>query len=114
MNRQFKLEKAFEIRPEVYNYSNSAYSQASFLFLRRFRSNRVKGPSRHPESPALFLDSVQDLNANLESKTTLWYLDDRNLSDDYRTVLNDLKKFVRAEKRWDSTLNPGNANFFSW
>ena len=44
------------------------------------------------ESPALFSDSIQDLIDSLESKTNLWYLDDGNSSDDYRTVLKDLKK----------------------
>ena len=31
----------------------------------------------------------------------LWYLDDGNLGDDYRTVLKNLKKIDEAEKRWD-------------
>ena len=47
-----------------------------------------------PESPALFSDSIQDLIDSLESKKNLWYLDDGNLSDDYRTVLKDLKKML--------------------
>ena len=51
-----------------------------------------------PESPALFSDSIQDLIDSLESKINLWYLDDGNLSDDYRTVLKDLKRIVEAEK----------------
>ena len=32
INRQFMLEKVFEIHPEVYKYSHSAYSQPNFLF----------------------------------------------------------------------------------
>ena len=55
-----------------------------------------------PESPALFSDSIQDLIDSLESKINLWYLDDGNLSDDYRTVLKNLRKIVEAEKHWDS------------
>ena len=47
---------------------------------------------RDPESSALFSDSIQDLIDSLESKTNLWYVDDGNLCDDYRTVLKDLKK----------------------
>ena len=31
-NRQFMLEKTFEIRPELYKYSHLAYGQPSFLF----------------------------------------------------------------------------------
>ena len=51
-----------------------------------------------PESPALFLDSIQDLIDSLESKINLWYLDDGRLSDDNRTVLKDLEMTVEAEK----------------
>ena len=65
-----------------------------------------------PESPALFSDSIHDLIDSLEWKMNLWYLDDGNLSDDYRTVFKRSQKFVEAEKRWDSKLNPRNANFF--
>ena len=32
INQQFMLKKLFEIHPEVYKYSHSAYSQPSFLF----------------------------------------------------------------------------------
>ena len=83
-NRQFMLEKTFEIHPEVYKYSHSAYSQLSFLF---YGDSVIKSCS-----PALFSDSIQELIDSLESKINLWYLDDGNLSDDYRTVLKDLKK----------------------
>ena len=51
-----------------------------------------------PESPVLFSDSIQDLIDSLESKIDLWYFDDGNSNDDYRTVLKDLKKIVEAEK----------------
>ena len=34
INRQFMLEKTFEIHPDVYKYSHTAYSQPRFLFLR--------------------------------------------------------------------------------
>ena len=32
INRHFMLEKIFEIQPEVYKYTDSAFSQPSFLF----------------------------------------------------------------------------------
>ena len=51
-----------------------------------------------PESPVLFSDSIQDLIDSLESKIDLWYFDDGNSNDDYRTVLKDLKKIVEPEK----------------
>ena len=39
-----------------------------------------------PESPVLVSDSIQDVIDSSESKIHLWYLDNENLSDDYRTV----------------------------
>ena len=48
INRQFMPEKTFEIHPEVYKYSHSAYCQPSFLFFFTViqLSNLVKGPSK--------------------------------------------------------------------
>ena len=109
------LEKIFEIHPEVYKYSHSAYSQPSFLFYGDSVIKSCEGTQQgDPESPALFSDSIQDLIDSLESKGNLWYLDDGNLSDDddYRTVLNDLKKLLERKERWDSKLNTRNVTFF--
>ena len=93
MNQHFMLEIVFEIHPEVYTYSHSAYSQPSFLFYGDSVFKSCEGTKQgNPESPALFSDSNQDLIDSLESKINLWYLDDGNLSDDYRTFLKDLKK----------------------
>ena len=56
------LKKAFEMHPEVYNYSHSAYSQPSFLFYSdlviKFYEGTLQGNS---ESPALFSGSIQNL-----------------------------------------------------
>ena len=75
INRQFMLEKVFEIHPEVYKYSHSAYSQPSFLFygdsVIKFCEGTQEGD---PESPALFSGSIQNLIDSLESKINLWYL----------------------------------------
>ena len=99
INRQFMLEKVFEIHSEVHKYSHSAYSQPSFLFYGDSRIKFCEGTQQgDPESPALFSDSIQDLTDSLESKINLWYLDDGNLSGDYRTVLKDLKKNVEVER----------------
>ena len=59
-----------------------------------------------PESPVLFSDSIQDLIDSLESKINLWYLEDGNLSVDYRTVLKDFKKVVDAEKTLGLKIEP--------
>ena len=56
-----------------------------------------------PESPALISDSIRGLIDSLESKRNLWYLDDGNLSDYYRTNFKDLKK-MKLKRRWDSKL----------
>ena len=99
INRQFMLEKTFETHPEVYKYSHSAYSQPSYLFYSdsviKFREGTQQ---ENTESPTLFSDSIEYLIDSLESKINLWYLDDGNISDDYRTVSKELKKLVEAEK----------------
>ena len=96
------LEKVFEIHPEDYKYSHSAYSQPCFLFYGDYVIKFCKGTKQgDPESPIVFSDSIHDLIDSLESKKNLWYLDDENLSDDYRTVLKDLKKLLKRKKRWD-------------
>ena len=107
INRQFMLKKVFEIHPEIYKYSHSAYSQPSFLFYGDSVIKSCEGTQQgDPESPALLSDSIQDLIDSLESKINLWYLDDGNLSDDYRTVLKDLKKFVEAERTLGLEIKP--------
>ena len=67
-----------------------------------------------PESPALFSDSIRDLIDSLELKINLWYLDDGTLSDDYRTVLKDLKKIVEAERTLGLKIEPTKCEFFPW
>ena len=115
-NRQFMLEKVFEIHPEVYKYSHSAYSQPSFLFYGdsevKFCGERTQ--QGDPESPALFSDSIQDLIDSLDSKINLWYLDDENFGDDYRIVLKDLKKIVEAERTLGLKIKPKKSEFFLW
>ena len=65
------LEKTFEIHPEVYKYSHSAYSQPSFLFYSDSVIKSCEGTQQGvPESPALYLDSIQDLIDSSESKKT--------------------------------------------
>ena len=46
-----------------------------------------------PEAPPLFAETIHTLVKQLESKTNIWYLDDGNLADDYKVVLQDLKIF---------------------
>ena len=111
INRQFMLEKTFEIHPEVYEYSHSAYSQSRFYgdsVIKSFEGT-LQGDS---ESRALFSDSIQDLMDSLESKKNLWYLDDGNLSDDHKTVLKDLQEIVEAEKTLGLKIKPTKCEVF--
>ena len=71
----------------------------SFLFLRWFSYQIwLRDPARRSWVSGFFSDSIQNLIDSLQSEINLWYLDDGNLSDDYRTVLKGLKKTVEAEK----------------
>ena len=47
-NKQFKLEKTFDLQPEVYKYSHSAYSQPSFLFYGDSVIISCEYPARRP------------------------------------------------------------------
>ena len=63
--------------------------------------------------PALILDSIQDLIDSFESKTNLRYLANGKLSDDYRTVLKDLKNIFEAEQKLGLKIKPTKCeNFF--
>ena len=107
------LEKVLEIHPEVYKYSHSTYGQPSFLFYVDSVIKSCEGTQQgDPESPALVSDSIQDLIDSLESEKTLRYLDNRILSDDYRTVLKDLKKIVEAEQTLGLKIKPTNRECF--
>ena len=115
INRQFMLEKVFEMHPEVYKYSHLAYSQPGFLFYGNSVIKSCEGTQQgDPEPPALFSDSIQDLIDSLESKINLWYPDDGSLSDDHRTVLKDLKKIVEAERTLGLKIKPTKCEFFPW
>ena len=113
VNRQYMLEKTFQINPDIYKYSHSAYSQPSYLFYGESVIKSSEGTQQgDPESPALFSDAIQDMIDSMESKINLWYLDDGNLSDDYRTVLKDLKKIVDAEKTLGLKIKPTKCEIF--
>ena len=101
------LENISEIHPEVYRYSRSAYSQLSFLFYGDSVIKSCEGTQQgDPESPAFFPDSIQILIDSLETKINLPYHDDGNSSDDYGTILKDLKKNVEAEKTLGLKIKP--------
>ena len=43
-----------------------------------------------------FWESNSDTSQTLESKIHIWYLDDGNLADDYKVVLQDLKNILKS------------------
>ena len=64
------LVKMFEIHPENYTYSHSAYSQHSFLFYNDLVMKSCEW-TQDPESPALISGSIQDYIDGSESKQNL-------------------------------------------
>ena len=87
------LEKSFEIHLEVYDVKEHCKEILSLQLYFRIHSGWDGG--------------------SLESKINLWDLGIENLSDGFRTLLKDLKKLLKLEKRWDSKFNLRNVIFFS-
>ena len=58
-----------------------------------------------PEAPTLFAETFQTLVKQLESKINIWYLDDGNLADDYKVVLQDHKNILKSEQNYGLSLN---------
>ena len=77
------------------------------------KSNLVKGPPfKEILSLSFFLEFIRHLIDSLESKICLWYHDDGNLGDDYRTVVKHLKQNVEAEKSTDAQIQTYEMFFF--
>ena len=88
LKRDKILDTVFRKRRQIYNYTHTAYSESSHLFFGKKDIQSQEGCQQgHPEGPAL------------SSDTNVWYFDDRNLSDDYRTVLEDLKRIIASADR---------------
>ena len=111
INRQFMLEKkTFENTLKF--ITTHTVGQVFFLY----GNSRMKSCERtqqgDPESPILLSEFFHDLTEGLDLKKNIWYLDDGNLGDDYRTFLKDLKDIVETENTLNSKSNPQMANFF--
>ena len=100
LKRDNVLDTVFRKRRQIYNYTHSAYSETSHLFFGDKVIQSQEGCQQgDPEGPALFSDTIQDLVNQMVSQYIVWYLDDGNLSDRYRTVLEDLKRIIaRADE----------------
>ena len=58
----------------------------------------------NPGGPALFSDTIQDLVNQMVSQYNVWYLDEGNLSDHYRTVLEDIKRIIASADEYGLSL----------
>ena len=100
------LNHAYSNRSELYNYTQCAYSKPSYLFYGRSVIMSEDGTQQGAsEAPPFFAETFQTLVKQLESKNNIWYLDDRNLADDYKVVLRDLKNILKSEQIYGLSLN---------
>ena len=105
LKRDKILDTVFRKRRQIYNYTHSAYSESSHLFFGEKVIQSQEGCQQgDPEVPALFSDTIQDLVNQMVSQYNVWYLDDGNLSDDYRTVLEDLKRIIASADEYGLSL----------
>ena len=105
LKRDKILDTVFRKRRQIYNYTHSAYSESSLLFFgEKVIQSQVGCQQGDPEGPALFSDPIQDFVNQMVSQYNVWYLDDGNLSDDYRTVLEDLKRIIASADEYGLSL----------
>ena len=97
LKRDKMLDTVFRKRRQIYNYTHSAYSETSHLFFGDKVIQSQEGCQQvDPEGPAFFSDTIEDLVNQMVPQYNVWYLDDGNLSDHYRTVLDDLKRIIAS------------------
>ena len=75
-----------KLRPVTFFYRNSIFTS---------EEGTQQGD---PEAPPLFVESIQTLVKKIEPKIYVWYLDDGNLTDDYKILLRYLKIILVSEK----------------
>ena len=93
LKRDKMLDTVFRKRRQIYNFTHSAYSATSHLFFGEKVIQSQEGCQQNDrEGTALFSDTILDLVNQMVSENNAWYLDDRNLPDDCRTVLEDSKR----------------------
>ena len=105
LKRDKIIDTVFRKRRQIYNYTHPAYSETShFFFGDKVIQSREGCQQRDPEGPTLFSDTIQDLVNQMVSQYNVWYLDDGNLSDHYRTVLEDLKRIIASADEYGLSL----------
>ena len=102
LKRDKILDTVFRKRRQIYNYTHSAYSESSHLFF--VIQSQESCQQGDPKVPALFSDTIQDLVNQMFSQYNVWYLDDGNVSDDYRMVLEDLKRIIGSADEYGLSL----------
>ena len=110
--RQLILEKRVKTHSEKINFSDSAINAQGFHFKGDSVIKSWKGTrQRDSESPALFLDTIQDLvvSMNWRKPLVLWRW---NLSHDYKILLKHLKKIVDAENQLRVKIKTTNLKLF--
>ena len=106
LNRETMLNHVYSNRPALYNFTHCAYSKRSNLFYGSSVIMSEDGTQQgYPEAPPLFAETIQTPVKQLESKINIWYSDDRNLADNYKVVLGDLKNFLKSEQTYSLSLN---------
>ena len=111
LKRGKTLDTVFRKKRQIYNYTHSAYSETSHLFFGDKAIQSQEGCQQgDPEGPAVFSDTIQDLVNQMVSQFNVWYLDDGNLSDHYRTVLEDLKRIISSADEFG--LSPVKSNSY--
>ena len=105
LKRDKMLDTVFRKRRQIYNYTYSAYGEASHLFFGDKVIQSQEGCQQgDPEGPALFSDTIQELVNQMVSQYNIWYLDDGNFSDHYRTVLEDFKRIIASADEYGLSL----------
>ena len=101
LNRETMLNHVYSNRPELYNYTHCAYGKPSYLFYGSSVIRSEDGTQQgDPEAPPFFAETFHTLLKQLESKINIWYLDDGNLADDYKVVLQNLKNFLQSSEQF--------------
>ena len=92
------LKLVHDIRPSVYPFVFSTYSKTSFLIYGDAIISSEEGTQRgDPDAPAVFAETIRFFVIEMQSKFNEWYLDDKNLGVDYKTVLKYLKPDMSCE-----------------
>ena len=93
-------------RRDLHNYTHCAYSKPTYLFYGSSVIKSEDGTQKgDPEAPPFFAETTETLVKQLESKFSIWYLDDGNLADDYKVVLRDPKNILKSEQIYGLSLN---------